>query len=245
MVSRQYGQGGTAMEDKPEDDSEEALPSFSNFLSRSSEIEATRRKLPHWQFDGGLYFVTWRLGDSLPQALLRQWAEERRIWLEKHPKPWDQKTREIYQREFPQRMQDWLDAGYGSCVLRESACSEIVARVMRKFDGERYDIASFVVMPNHVHALFQLRNKTKLKPLLQAWKGTSAREINARLGQRGTLWMDESWDTSIRSLEHLVKSFNYILENPVKAGLREGEFLYYEIPGIRKQLGDWSDDPEG
>ncbi len=176
--------------------------------------------------------------------MLRQWAEERRLWLGKHPKPWDARTEAIYRREFPQRMEEWLDRGYGSCVLRNPACAAIVSRVMRKFDGERYDIASFVAMPNHVHALFQLRDKTKVKPLLQAWKGTSAREINEQLGQRGTLWMEESRDTSIRCFEHLVKCFNYIAENPEKAGLREGEYLYYEIPGIRKQLGDWSDDAE-
>lgn len=232
------------MENKSEGDGEEELPSFSNFLSRSSEVEATRRHLPHWQLNGGLYFVTWRLGDAIPVAMMRQWSEERRLWLGKHPKPWDARTEAIYRREFPQRMEEWLDRGYGSCVLRNPECAAIVARVMRKYDGERYDIASFVVMPNHVHALFQLRDKTMATPLLQAWKGTSARDINKRLGQRGTLWMEESRDRSIRSIDHLRKSFYYIAENPEKAGLSTGEYLYYEIPGIRKQLGDWSDDVE-
>lgn len=218
------------------------MPSFSNFLSRSSEIEATRRYLPHWQLDGGLYFVTWRLADSLPQTLLRQWSEERRIWLEKHPKPWDRETQEEYRREFPRRFEAWLDAGYGSCVLREPACAAIAAQVMRKFEGVRYDIASFVIMPNHVHALFQLRGETKLRPLLKAWKGTSAHEINKHLGRRGTLWLDESRDTSIRNSAHLVRSYEYIRKNPEVAGLRQGEYLYYELPGIDRQMRQWSGD---
>jgi len=228
----------------PDEEERGDLPSFSNFLPRGAEVEATHRYLPHWQLDGGLYFVTWRLADSLPQSMLRQWAEERQLWLEKHPKPWDRETQEEYQQAFPMRIEDWLDAGYGACVLRDPACSGIVARVMLRFDGDRYDMASFVVMPNHVHAVFQLRGQTRLEDLLKAWKGVSAREINKRLGQRGALWMDESRDTSIRSPEHLVNCYTYIRENPEKAGLRDGGYLYYELPGIERQMRGWSGDED-
>lgn len=218
------------------------LPSFSNFITNRAEVEASERRMPHWQLDEGLYFVTWRLADSLPQSLLRQWAEEKRLWLQKHPRPWDYETREEYRREFPKRMDDWLDAGYGACVLRNPDCADILEGVMRKFEGDRYDIASFVIMPNHVHALFQLRGTTKLKPLLKAWKGASAREINKLLDQRGALWMEESRDTSIRNPDHLVRCYAYIRDNPEKAGLRAREFLYYELPGIQRQIREWSGD---
>lgn len=200
--------------------------------------------MPHWQLDGGLYFVTWRLADSLPQSFLRQWAEEKRNWLERHPQPWDYATREEYRREFPQRMEDWLDAGYGACVLRNPACAAILAGVMRKFEGDRYHIASFVIMPNHVHALFQLRGTTKLKPLLKAWKGASAREINKLLDQGGALWTEESRDTSIRNPDHRIRCYAYIRENPEKASLRAGESLYYALPGIQRQIREWSGDVE-
>lgn len=224
------------MERDARDSEPPEIPVFSNFITHRADVDATERRMPHWQLDGGLYFVTWRLADSLPQSFLRQWAEEKRVWLKRHPRPWNHETREEYRREFPRRMDDWLDAGYGACVLRDPACAAILAGVMRKFEGDRYDIASFVIMPNHVHALFQLRGTTKLKPLLKAWKGTSAREINRLLGRGGALWMEESRDTSIRNPGHLVRSFGYILENPGKAGLRDGEFLYYELPGIQRQL---------
>lgn len=231
------------MEQNTDDiDSSEEMPAFSHFITQGAEVDASKRRLPHWQFDEGLYFVTWRLADSLPQSLLRQWAEEKRIWLHKHPRPWDYGTGEEYRREFPQRMQDWLDAGYGACVLRNPACTTILADVMRRFEGDRYDIASFVIMPNHVHALFQLRGVTNLKPLLKAWKGTSAREINKRLGQSGVLWSEESRDTSIRNTDHLVRCYAYIRENPEKATLREGEYLYYELPGLQRQIRAWSGD---
>ncbi len=209
---------------------------FSGYLDPSIEVDVSERHLPHWQLNGGLYFVTWRLADSLPQNLLRQWSEEKRVWLRKHPKPWDATSQETYRREFPRRMEAWLDAGYGACVLREPACANILSEVIRRFDSERYDIGSFVIMPNHVHALFQLRGTTKLKPLLQAWKGASARNINTRLGKRGTLWQQESRDTSIRNYDHLLRSYVYVLENPQKARLAPEEFLYYEAPGLKQQL---------
>ena len=104
------------MEHNTEDMDPPEISSFSHFITHHAEVEATERRMPHWQLDGGLYFVTWRLADSLPQTLLRQWAEERRLWLLKHPQPWDYETREEYRQEFPRRMEDWLDAGYGSCV---------------------------------------------------------------------------------------------------------------------------------
>jgi REP element-mobilizing transposase RayT len=222
--------------------SNEDLPSFYVFLPRSAAIEVVTRHMPHWQFDGGLYFVTWRLADSLPQALLRQWAEEKRIWLGRHPKPWDAHMREEYRRAFPRRIEAWLDAGYGDCVLRYPECAGLLSTAMREFDGVRYDIASFVIMPNHVHALFQLRDGFKIRPILKAWKGVSARRVNQLLGRRGKLWQQESRDTSIRSPQHLLKSFAYILENPEKANISDGGYLYYEIPGIRKQLRSWSGD---
>ena len=230
------------MANDAERDEPEGVPTFSNFLSPFSEVEATERYLPHWQWNGGVYFVTWRLADAISQTLLRQWAEDRRIWLEQHPKPWDATTRVEYQRSFPRRLESWLDSGYGSCLLRNPACSGIAAKVMRKFDGERYDIASFVIMPNHVHALFQLRGQTKIHPLLKAWKGTSAREINKHLGRQGTLWLDESRDTSIRSQDHLVRSYLYARRNPELAGLQAGEYHYYEMPGIDRRIRQLSGD---
>ncbi|PYK67542.1 MAG: hypothetical protein DME45_10010 [Verrucomicrobia bacterium] len=45
------------------------------------EVNVARRRLPHWQQPGAAYFITFRLADSLPQSRLRQWREERAIWL--------------------------------------------------------------------------------------------------------------------------------------------------------------------
>ena len=171
-------------------------------------------------------FVTWRLGDSLPKAKLDQWKEERAIWLSHHPEPWDEKTEAEFHARFSSQMDEWLDQGSGSCVLKDPGNAGIVADALRHFDGERYEIASFVVMPNHVHVLFRPLGKHTLPEILKSWKGFTARKINKRIGKTGALWQNEYWDRLIRSERHFFKVAEYIRENPVKAGFKESGFVW-------------------
>jgi hypothetical protein len=55
---------------------------------------------------------------------------------------------------FASEVDKHLDRGYRACPLRESGNALIVADVLRHFDGDRYELSGFVVMPNHVHVLF-------------------------------------------------------------------------------------------
>jgi REP element-mobilizing transposase RayT len=173
-------------------------------------------------------FVTWRLGDSLPKAKLDQWKEERTIWLSHHPEPWDEKTETEYHDRFSRQIDEWLDQGSGSCVLKDPANAKVVANALRHFDGNRYEIASFVVMPNHVHVLFRPLGEHALAEILKSWKGFTAREINKRIGKSGALWQDEYWDRLIRNERHFFRVAEYIRQNPVKAKLREGHFILEE-----------------
>ena len=198
------------------------------FYNPDFDIDEHRRNLPHWQQGECWVFVTWRLGDSLPKAKLDQWKEERAIWLSLHPEPWDKKTEAEYHDRFSQQIDEWLDQGSGSCVLKEPANANIVAEALRHFDGEQYAIAAFVVMPNHVHVLFRPLGDHVLAEILKSWKGFTAREINRRSGKTGSLWQSEYWDRLVRNEGHFFKVMEYIRENPVKAGLREGEFVLYQ-----------------
>ena len=195
------------------------------FFNPNAEIDVRQNRLPHWQQGEAWVFVTWRLGDSLPKAKLDQWKEERAIWLSHHPEPWDEKTETEYHDRFSRQIDEWLDQGSGSCVLKDPANAKIVADALRNFDRERYEIASFVVMPNHVHVLFRPLGDHALAEILKSWKGFTAREINKRLGKSGALWQDEYWDRLIRNERHYFKVAEYIRENPVKAKVREGQFI--------------------
>jgi hypothetical protein len=124
------------------------------FFDPYEHIRFTKNRLPHWQQNGAIYFVTFRLADALPKNLLEQWQEERDAWLKWHPLPWSVDTEQEYHRRFSRRIEEWLDAGHGSCILSRRAYALEIAAAVRHFDGTRVNMISFVIMPNHVHALF-------------------------------------------------------------------------------------------
>lgn len=188
-----------------------------SFFNPAAEIDVTKNRLPHWQQGETRMFVTWRLGDSLSKQTLTRWKEEKTLWLKHNPEPWDARTEAEYHERFSRRIDEWLDQGSGTCMLRDPENARIVADALWHFDGERYEIATFVVMPNHVHVLFRPLGTHTLPGIVKLWKGFTAREINKRMGRTGTLWQDEYWDRLIRNERHFFKVAEYIRENPVRA----------------------------
>jgi len=200
------------------------------YFDRSKATKKHARNLPHWQQGAAPIFVTWRLADSLPQTKLDAWREERDTWLQNFPRPWDGTTEEEFHRRFSSAVEDLLDQGSGSCVLRHPELSKVVSDAILHFDGDRCDVEAFVVMPNHVHVLFNPVSPYTLPLIMKSWKGFTAREINRALGHSGKLWQEEYWDRLIRSEKHFHRCLRYIRENPVKAGLSAGAYAIYEKP---------------
>ena len=183
------------------------------------------RFLPHWQQGTCACFVTWRLADSLPTEKLAALRTEREAWEAAHPKPWSKDEEVEHHALFNERINTWLDAGSGSCILRDSALAGIVSSALNHFDGERYHLYAAVVMPNHVHVLFQPIGGNQISDILQSWKSFTAKAINAKTGDVGRLWQPESFDRLIRNERHFGAVVEYIRENPAKAGLGVGEFV--------------------
>ena len=208
-------------------DTEGGTPSLP-YLNPFQDIEKRRTHLPHWEQPGATYFITWRLADSLPQEKLEAWRQERDAWLKAHPQPWDAETEDRYHRTFSDRLDEWLDAGSGRCVLRDPAIAKIVAGALHHFDRDRYILDSFVVMPNHVHVIVQLRDGEKLDKVLHSWKSFTAKEINGALGETGPVWQEDYFDRIIRNPRHFEATRRYLLENPVKAHLPKDAFLLYD-----------------
>src|SRR5438094_5462903 len=80
------------------------------FFDPYLEIRKTENRLPHWQQQGGVFFVTCRLADALPQQLLDDWESERATWFRLHPQPWDTQTELEYHKHFSGTIERWLDA---------------------------------------------------------------------------------------------------------------------------------------
>src|SRR5438477_1069099 len=194
-------------------------------LDEHGDIKIARRHLPHWEQEGATYFVTFRLADSIPNTLLTEWHDELQTWLKFHPWPWDHKTAKEYERRFVDGPEKWLDRGLGECHLRNQRLAAIVGDALRHFDIERYWLDAFVVMPNHVHVLVQPKSGHSLSEILHSWKSFSAHAINKALNRKGDFWMEESHDRVVRDTESLGAYRDYIAQNPLTAGLQEGEFL--------------------
>ena len=157
------------------------------FFNPHADIKHTENRLPHWQQDGAVYFVTFRLADAVPSRLRNQWENDREAWMRVHPEPWTVEIEREYHKRFSGAIEHWLDAGHASCLLRRPDCAQIVADTLRHFEGERVVMISSVVMPNHVHALFVQNLEWPLEKLLQSWKRFTTREINKLLGRAGNL----------------------------------------------------------
>ena len=182
-----------------------------DFEAMRDDVPVTvyQRFLPHWRQAGATYAVTFRLGDSLPAACLRELDARRREWA----------AGRLCADERDARVRRWinreLDAGHGECVLRPAdACGDVLD-CLRHFDAVRYHLFAAVVMPNHVHAI--LRPLTHpLEDLLNGIKAASAARILRLLGRRPPLWQRESFDRIVRDAEHLWRVVQYLARN-VKA----------------------------
>jgi type I restriction enzyme R subunit len=188
------------------------------FMS-DAPIERTRANLPHWNQGETCVFVTFRLADSIPQEKRIQWEAERDEWVAEHPQPWDEKTSIEYHDLFVGKLELWLDAGFGSCALRDASCREIVEGALRYFDGQRYVLHAFVVMPNHVHVLFAPLVSHTIPAILHSWKSYTATAIRKHIGGSGAFWQKESWDRLIRGEAHFRHVANYIRHNPGKSDI--------------------------
>ncbi len=80
-------------------------------------------------------------------------------------------------------------------------------------------------MPDHVHMIltplvdYEAMEIVSLAKIMNAIKGASAHKINKALGRRGRWWQPESFDHVLRSSENVDAKIQYLLENPVRAGL--------------------------
>jgi REP element-mobilizing transposase RayT len=189
-----------------------------------ADFEVRGRNLPHWRQEGAAYFITFRLSDSLPQAILRNLKTQRLAWLKQHPKPIPSASLRSFQELFSERIEEYLSAGYGGCWLKQPAVANIVDGALRHFDRQRYSLGHFVIMPTHVHALVLPWPGNDLSAIAHSWKSYTANQINRVIGRQGTLWQHEPYDHIVRDDEELQHFERYIDDNPTKAHLSPGDF---------------------
>jgi REP element-mobilizing transposase RayT len=152
----------------------------------------------------GLYqSITYRLADSLPQSVIGRVHEAASRGSER----------------FFDELDTWLDRGSGKCWLRDPQIAGIVEQGFLHFDGDRYKLLHWVVMPNHVHVMIAVTPGFELAKTVKSWKAFTGARANAVLGRTGQFWMPDYHDRVIRDEWHYYDCAAYIENNPVKAGL--------------------------
>ena len=190
-------------------------------------IWRNRGYIPH--FDDGIrtQHITFRLADSLPNDAIKR--------IDSIILGMEESEQKIEKRRL---MHEYLDAGKSCCVIKRPEYAQLVQDAILHFDGERYEMYAWVIMPNHVHALLRPLGGWEIRKIISTWKTFTARRIPAEAysessgrilrGKAGALrsdsqkprvWQSEYWDRYIRNDKHFRITKNYIEENPVKAGL--------------------------
>ena len=182
-----------------------------------------RRKLPHWRQPGAAYFLTFRLADSLPLHVLRQWSQENEQWTASHPSPFTDEQRQEQINKYGRKLLTYLDNGFCSCMMKAAAIREHVASAMLHFDRERYLLGQFAIMPNHVHALVMPLGDWDLTTIAASWMRYSAVRINRDSGHAGRFWQSEPFDHIARDRVAFGRFTKYIQDNPLKAAEGQAE----------------------
>ena len=163
----------------------------------------TRGKLPHLEGAGGTYFVTFRLTDSLPAIVMRS-------------------SRQVSTDSRGELVGSYLDTCKGACWLRNHIIAQIVVDALKYFDGERYSLNAWCVMPNHVHVVFAQHGESSRQSIahvVHSWKSFTSSRANRILGRSGPFWQREYYDHLIRDEREFLHFIEYTIQNPVKANL--------------------------
>jgi REP element-mobilizing transposase RayT len=196
---------------------------------RYGEIHIRNRgRLPHWEKEAGLYFITFHLADSLPHSVLAKIAERHRILeagKDNHANllPEQKELLASYSRA---RIEEYFDRGAGSCAFNDHRIAGAMAAALRFREGKHYRLLAWCIMPNHVHVTVKLFPGQELARVVKAWKNFSAKAANHALGRKGQFWQREYYDRLIRNGDELDRAIRYIAENPAKAGLKNWAWVW-------------------
>jgi putative transposase len=165
----------------------------------------SRGYLPHFDAPEVVQTVVFRLTDSLPRHLIDARRQTPKTAL---------------------AVDVALDRGAGACWLKEPKLAALTEQALLHFDGKRYFLLAWCIMPNHVHAMLEMRREHRLGDQVRSWKTYTARRANEHLARKGPFWSADYFDRFVRDQQHYENAINYIEYNPVKAGLARSAELW-------------------
>ncbi|MDR1279857.1 MAG: transposase [Opitutaceae bacterium] len=207
---------------------EVTVPDAVNALRQASVEIRNRGYLPHWTCEGAIYAVNFRLVDSLPKHVLVGWMTERDDIVrraEAAGRPLSLTEQGRLDELYSERVEAYLDSGEGECWLARNEIAALVHDAILHFHGERYELLAWCIMPNHVHVILRPFNGYTLKSIVHSWKSWTAHQANRCLERTGAFWQEEYYDHLVRDEADYEHALEYLLANPVKAGLRDWQWV--------------------
>ncbi len=184
--------------------------------------------LPHTEANGRPMMITFHLGDAIPQEAYNRLAAE---------------------ASTPEQAQalaeKYLDKGRGKCWLERDDIGILVADAVRFYHKKSYHLIDWVIMPNHVHLVYD-QPKLPMGKIVRRLKSYTARQANKILGRTGeSFWQRDFFDRYARDPLHLYNMSCYTALNPVKAGLVDDPFdwkassIHDYHPDFKEDLRRW------
>jgi len=120
------------------------------------------------------------------------------------------------------------------------AAKDITFDTIKFHADKKYKLYACVVMKTHVHIILLPLEESKdnffsLAQIMHSIKSYSANKIQRTLNKKGSVWLNENYDRIVRDADDYLEKINYVIFNPVKAGLvgesKDYKWLYYEGSG--------------
>ena len=182
----------------------------------------------------------------MPQELLREWrlqlddymaaiTNDECLGINRHTPRYDHDSVAV---------QYYLSAGAGECILREDRFAQVVWNSLWFRDNEEYYLHAVAIMPNHVHVIVEPADGIMLSNVTRNWKSYTAHEINKLRATPGKkVWLSESYDHIIHNEDEYRNQVNYVVRNPVSAGLHNWQWVW-PIQELPAPTDDWPRMPD-
>lgn len=219
----------------------------------------TRRNLPHWYMPAATHFITFRLADSLPRVVLDDLREQKsRLMKRRIAGHSEGAHRESVHKRLFTMYDDALARHRDVNWLADPRVAALVRRSLHFWNGTKYGLLAYCIMPNHVHLLARpfdavpttetdwdqmepgecANRHSPMSKMMHSLKSYTAHEANKILGRTGPFWQHESYDHWVRDDDELERIVQYIAANPVAAGLVARPVDYYWCSAHERFLCD-------
>jgi REP element-mobilizing transposase RayT len=160
----------------------------------------SRGYLPHFDANTLVQHVIFRTRGALPDHLV-------------HPRPDELLIDRV------KRIDAALDDSREGQIFASPKNANIMQEVLKFFDGRRYDLQAWCIMPNHVHVVLVVRHDILLGEIVRSWKRSVTWQINREQHSVGSIFAKDYYDRYVRNLKHGETIIHYVEANPIKAGL--------------------------